>query len=167
MIALPREAAIATPIVISTCPRKRFPRSARVRTRAEYTTVFNGARRVSDPLMTLHWLKGDSPARLGLAVSRKVDTRAVGRNRIKRVLRDATRHLRACLSGGDYVIVARSAAKTATNQQIREAFERLLRRAGALPPVAAGGTMPPREGADAPLPLNVPDTSSGRAEPAC
>ena len=38
----------------------------------------------------------DTPARLGLAVSRKVDPRAVGRNRIKRVLRDATRVLFTC-----------------------------------------------------------------------
>ena len=150
----------------SAFPRKRFPRSARVRTRAEYTSVFNGARRVSDPLMTLHWLKGDTPARLGMAVSRKVDTRAVGRNRIKRVLRDATRHLLPCLASGDFVIVARSAAKTASNQQIREAFERLLRRAGALPAAGADGTMPPRKGAE-PTPLNAPDPSSGRAEPAC
>lgn len=110
--------------------------------------------------MTLHWLKGDTPARLGLAVSRKVDTRAVGRNRIKRVLRNATRHLRPCLAGGDYVIVARAAAKTASNQQIHEAFERLLRRAGALPPAGMSGTMPPREGAE-PLPLNTPGTSPG------
>ncbi len=116
--------------------------------------------------MTLHWLKGDTPARLGLAVSRKVDARAVGRNRIKRVLRDATRHLRPCLAGGDYVVVARSAAKTATNLQLREAFERLLRRAGALPPAGQGGTMPRREGAE-PLPLNAPGSSSGRDEPAC
>lgn len=159
-------AATATPIVSSDFPRKRFPRSARVRTRAEYTTVFNGARRVSDPVMTLHWLKGDTPARLGLAVSRKVDARAVGRNRIKRVLRDATRHLRPCLAGGDYVVVARSAAKAATNLQLREAFERLLRRAGALPPAGQGGTMPRREGAE-PLPLNAPGSSSGRDEPAC
>ncbi|MGR4895753.1 ribonuclease P protein component [Stenotrophomonas sp. LARHCG68] len=150
----------------SAFPRKRFPRSARVRTRAEYSTVFNGARRVSDPLMTLHWLKGDAPARLGMAVSRKVDTRAVGRNRIKRVLRDATRHLLPCLADGDFVVVARSAAKTASNQQIREAFERLLRRAGALPASGADGTMPPRKGAE-PTPLNAPDASSGRAEPAC
>ena len=163
---MPHDAAAAIVIVNTDDPRKRFPRSARVRTRAEYTTVFNGARRVSDPLMTLHWLKADTPARLGMAVSRKVDTRAVGRNRIKRVLRDATRHLRSCLSGGDYVIVARSAAKTASNQQIREAFERLLRRSGALPVVAAGGTMPPREGIE-PLPLNAPGAASGRAEPAC
>ena len=34
------------------------------------------------------------PRRLGLAVSRKVDKRAVGRNRIKRVLRDCFRHHR-------------------------------------------------------------------------
>jgi ribonuclease P protein component len=166
LIALPLDAATATPIVSSAFPRKRFPRSARVRTRAEYSSVFNGARRVSDPLMTLHWLKGDNPARLGLAVSRKVDTRAVGRNRIKRVLRNATRHLRSCLAGGDYVIVARSAAKTASNQQIHEAFERLLRRAGALPPADMSGTMPPREGVE-PLPLNGPEAASGRAEPAC
>ena len=167
MIALPPRAADATPIVSSTDPRKRFPRSARVRTRAEYTTVFNGARRVSDPLMTLHWLKGDSPARLGLAVSRKVDTHAVGRNRIKRVLRDATRHLRAGMAGGDYVVVARSAAKLASNRQIREAFERLLRRAGALPVADVGGTMPPREGNEPSSSLNAPGTLPGRAEPAC
>jgi ribonuclease P protein component len=116
--------------------------------------------------MTLHWLKGDTPARLGLAVSRKVDTRAVGRNRIKRVLRNATRHLRPWMAGGDYVVVARSAAKTASNDQINDAFERLLRRAGALPVVDASGTMPPPEGAE-PFLLTVPEPRSGRAEPAC
>ena len=74
---MPHDAAAAIVIVNTDDPRKRFPRSARVRTRAEYSSVFNGARRVSDPLMTLHWLKADTPARLGLAVSRKVDVRAV------------------------------------------------------------------------------------------
>lgn len=117
--------------------------------------------------MTLHWLKAETPARLGLAVSRKVDARAVGRNRIKRVLRDTTRHLRPALAGGDYVVVARSAAKTASNLQLREAFERLLRRAGALPAVVAAGTMPPREGAQPSSSLNAPGVSPGPAEPAC
>ncbi|MCW4455338.1 ribonuclease P protein component [Flavobacterium sp. MXW15] len=149
----------------SSGPRRRFPRSARVRTRAEYTTVFDGARRVSDPLMTLHWLKGDTPARLGLAVSRKVDPRAVGRNRIKRVLRNATRHARPWMAGGDYVVVARAAAREASNEQIRQAFERLLRRAGALPAPGADGTMPPPEGTE-PFPLTAPGPRPGRAEPA-
>ena len=106
---MPHDAAPAIVIVSTDDPRKRFPRSARVRTRAEYSSVFDGARRVSDPLMTLHWLKADTPARLGLAVSRKVDARAVGRNRIKRVLRDAMRHLRPEMAGGDFVVVAAQA----------------------------------------------------------
>ena len=116
---MPLPAADAILTVSSSDPRKRFPRSARVRTRAEYTTVFNGARRVSDPLMTLHWLPADRPARLGLAVSRQVDPNAVGRNRIKRVLRDILRQTRTEIQPGDFVVVARSAARSASNDEIR------------------------------------------------
>ena len=75
-----------------------------MRTGAEYARVFEQARRTSDPLLSLHWLAGETPARLGLAVSRKVDPNAVGRNRIKRVIRDQFRKLRAQLPGGDYVL---------------------------------------------------------------
>lgn len=106
-------------------------------------------------MLSLHWRSGETPPRLGMAVSRKVDTRAVGRNRIKRVLRDAMRHLLPELAGGDYVIVACSAAAKATNPQIRDAFVRLLRRAGALPLPAAPGTMPP---ARAPRPSSLSPT---------
>lgn len=116
--------------------------------------------------MTVHWLRGDNPARLGLAVSRKVDTRAVGRNRIKRVLRNATRHLLAQMARGDFVVVARAAAREASNDQIQQAFVRLLRRAGALPPMAAEATIA-SPGSVNPLPLNVPESASGRVEPAC
>ncbi|MBC3970650.1 ribonuclease P protein component [Xanthomonas translucens] len=135
-------------------PRRRFPPSARVRTSAEYRVVFDAARRCSEPLMSLHWCSADHPARLGLAVSRKVDKRAVVRNRIKRVLRDATRHLLPWLAPGDYVVVARSAAAQASGEQLRQAYLRLLRRAGALPAPAADGTMPP------PLPPSSPTSKS-------
>ena len=120
-----------------------FPPAARVRTGAEYARVFAQARRTSDPLLSLHWLAGETPARLGLAVSRKVDPNAVGRNRIKRVFRDQFRKLRGQLPGGDYVLVARVAARKADNAQLRETFLRTLVRAGALPAPAAPGTMPP------------------------
>jgi ribonuclease P protein component len=110
--------------------------------------------------MTVHWLRGDNPARLGLAVSRKVDTRAVGRNRIKRVLRNATRHLLTQMSSGDFVVVARAAAREASNEQI------LLRRAGALPPMGPEVTMT-SPGSVNPFPLNGPESASGRVEPAC
>ncbi|MGO4781207.1 ribonuclease P protein component, partial [Lysobacter sp. 2RAB21] len=85
--------------------------------------------------------------RLGLAVSRKVDPHAVGRNRIKRVLRDAFRHVRAELAGGDYVVVARPGASRCSGEELRVAFHSLLKRGGtrpalALPATAAPGTMP-------------------------
>ena len=122
---------------------QRFPRVARVRAKAEFTAVFDGGRRTAEPRMALHWLADDAPARLGLAVSRKVDPHAVGRNRIKRSLREAFRHLRGRLPGGAYVVVARNGAAQADGAALRDAFERLLQRAGALPPPSPAGTMPP------------------------
>ena len=142
-------------------PCARFPRSARVRLRAEYSAVFEQGRRHGDPLFALHWAPGPQSPRLGLAVSRKVDPRAVGRNRIKRVLRDATRRLRPQLAGGDYVVVARVAARSASNAQLVEAWLKLLHRAGALPHPATGGTMPaatpPVSRFPPPIPSSTPD----------
>ena len=119
-----------------------LPPAARVRARAEFDRVFERGRRTSDPILSLHWLRDDAPARLGLAVSRKVDPRAVGRNRIKRVLRAEFRTLRLHLPHGDYVLVARPPARTCDADALRAAFSTLLRRAGALPPAVPGGTMP-------------------------
>ena len=120
--------------------------------------MFDQARRTSDPMLSLHWLPGEGPARLGLAVSRKVDTRAVMRNRIKRQLREHFRRLRAGLPGGDYVVVARAPAAKADAGQLRATFERVLVRAGALPPPAPGGTMPP--GLNSPSPPPTPSSST-------
>ena len=120
----------------------RFPRAARVRAKAEYGRVFESGKRTADPLMALHWLADQNPPRLGLAVSRKVDPHAVGRNRIKRVLRDVFRRLRTQLADGDYVVVARRTASETGNQALAEGFVNLLQRAGALPQAGADGTIP-------------------------
>lgn len=120
-----------------------FPRQARVRTPADYIAVFKNARRLAHPLMTLHLLKHGEAPRLGLAVSRKVDPRAVGRNRIKRVLRDCFRHARPQLLPGDYVLVLRPGAAAVDAPTLRAVMHDLLRRAGALSPSPADGTMPP------------------------
>ena len=119
-----------------------LPPVARVRARAEFDRVFAQGRRTSDPLLSLHWLRDDAPARLGLAVSRKVDPRAVGRNRIKRVLRAQFRGLRMQLAPGAFVVVARGGAIIADGQTLRIVFLNLLGRAGAWPAPDAGGTMP-------------------------
>ncbi|MGN6151050.1 MAG: ribonuclease P protein component [Lysobacteraceae bacterium] len=132
----------------------RYPRSARVRARPEFDAVFAGGRRAANALLALHHLGDDRPARLGLAVSRKVDRRAVVRNRIKRVLRDRFRHLRPGLPGGAYVIVARSGAARASGIELGDALRQALRRL-ALPPSKAGGTMPPAAPSSAQAPRNA------------
>ena len=114
-----------------------------MRAKVEFDRVFADGRRNAEPLLALHRLDDGQPPRLGLAVSRKVDPHAVGRNRIKRVLRDRFRHLRGLLGAGAYVVVARGAAAQADNAALRDAFERLLHRAGALPATPPAGTMPP------------------------
>ena len=119
-----------------------FPRTARVRAKAEFARVFESGVRRAEPAFALHWLAGVEGARLGLAVSRKVDRRAVGRNRIKRVLRETFRHLRPQLAPGSYVVVARPAAAAADGATLRAAFLAALRRARALPLDAPDGTMP-------------------------
>ena len=133
-----------------------FPRQARVRARADFDRIFKDGRRVALPALALHWLGDGQPARLGLAVSRKVDPRAVGRNRIKRRLREAFRRLRPQLAPGAYVVVARAAARGASNAQLVEAWLKLLRRAGALPHPVEGGTMPAANPHDSRIPASIP-----------
>lgn len=132
---------IATPTKTTPPSRASFPRGARVRAKAEFDRVFAQGRRSAAPNLALHWLADAQHARLGLAVSRKVDPRAVGRNRIKRQLREQFRQLREQLPGGAYVLVARPAAAKAANPELRTALIGLLQRAGALPPTGATGTM--------------------------
>lgn len=104
--------------------------------------MFEGGRRTASPALSLHWLQDGQPPRLGLAVSRKVDPHAVGRNRIKRSLREQFRQLREALPAGAYVLVARAPAAKLPNSELRAVFVALLERAGALPPRDATGTMP-------------------------
>ncbi|MCR6664163.1 MAG: ribonuclease P protein component [Luteimonas sp.] len=119
-----------------------FPRQARVRARAEFDAVFKDGKRTASPILALHWLRDDQPPRLGLAVSRKVDPRAVVRNRIKRALRERFRHLRPVMLPGAYVVVARHVAATTPARALGDSLADALRRAGALPHPHPDGTMP-------------------------
>lgn len=145
----------------------RFPRGARVRARADFDRIFKQGKRVALPVLALHWQPGDSGARLGLAVSRKVDPHAVGRNRIKRALRETFRQHRDRLAAGEYVLVARNGAAKLDGAELGRIFLTLLSRARALstsesdaislPGHAVAGTMPPAS----PLPDAAPDSSDG------
>ena len=143
----------------------RFPKTARVRSSAQYAQVFGNARRIHHPALTLHAAAlpdrhEDGGARLGLAVSRKVDARAVGRNRIKRVLRDTFRRHRALMPARSFVVVARPAAAKLGNTDLANAFIDTLRRAGSLPRPGATGTMRGDSLPQHPGPRDRPDMST-------
>lgn len=163
-------------------PTNRFPRTARVRARSDFDRIFKHGRRVALPVLALHWQSADAAAascaranevlaqtrpnsrhrferpddsgpRLGLAVSRKVDPHAIGRNRIKRIMRETFRTHRAHLADGDYVIVGRIGAARLDEPQLRAALLGLLQRAGALPPDAIVAPAP--RGSSLPAPATV------------
>lgn len=86
-----------------------FPRSHRLCSRAEFSAVFDAKVRESrGPVMVYCRPNALDHPRLGLSTSRKVGT-AVRRNRIRRLLREAFRHLQHDLPAGyDIVIVVRA-----------------------------------------------------------
>jgi ribonuclease P protein component len=134
----------------------RFPRRAHLRASAEFQAVFGGGSRFSGPLFRLQVLpaSGDgSQARLGMTVSKRVDKRAVARNRIRRQVREVFRVQRHRLPPGDYVFQAKPEATQVDNPGLRHALLKLLERAATtlkapvppvtMPPAAPAGATPP------------------------
>jgi ribonuclease P protein component len=103
-----------------------FPRSARLRKRADFLRVQQrGQKVISGPLVGLV-LPGTAPtARLGLTVSSKVGN-AVVRARVKRHLREVFRRRRAACPAVELVVIARPAAKEASGKELAAAFNELL-----------------------------------------
>ena len=112
-----------------------FPKTARLLDKKQFDQVFSHALKVSDRhfLILMHQrdkTPGEKIAapRLGLIVSKKVDKRAVGRNRIKRQVRESFRQQRQ-LPGCDFVVIGRPAASRASNAELRQSLDRLWQQA--------------------------------------
>lgn len=88
-----------------------LPKSHRLRRPAEFRRVYDQGRSAADAVLVVYALANQLPfSRLGLSVSRKVGG-AVARNRWKRLLREAFRHVRGDLPPGcDLVLIPRVAA---------------------------------------------------------
>ncbi len=93
----------------------------RLRSAAEFQRVFKQPQRFSDPLVTVLARANDAGyPRLGLAISRKAVRRAVGRNRIKRLVRESFRLSRSLLPNVDLVVMARPGIAELSNREILE-----------------------------------------------
>jgi len=89
--------------------RHTLPRSRRLRLKADYAALYDAKVRASRGPLTVYARPNSlGYPRLGLSTSRKVGT-APRRNRIRRLLREAFRHVQHDLPAGyDFLIVVRA-----------------------------------------------------------
>jgi ribonuclease P protein component len=112
-----------------------FAGTRRLRRSSEFGRVFADPLRSSDIYFTVLARANElDRARLGLAISRRAASRAVDRNKLKRLARESFRH-RDDLPAADFIVLARPGAARADKATLRESldrhFTRLASRAGA------------------------------------
>ena len=102
-----------------------FPRRLRLLGPAEYRRVFQAATRSGGSgLVVLARANQLTHPRLGLAISRKCTPRAVQRNRIKRLSREAFRKLQHRLGGVDFIVLGQRGLADRANPEISTALDK-------------------------------------------
>jgi ribonuclease P protein component len=116
-------------------------RRHRLRSSSEFRRALKNGRSWSHPVVVLCVVGNDLDySRIGFVTSKRIGG-AVVRNRVRRLMREALRaQLPAIVPGRDLVWIARSASAQADYQQMVEAVNALLRRAGCVS-VSTDGTL--------------------------
>ena len=110
-----------------------LPQRAPLRSSAEYRKVYDNGRRYDGRLLSVFVLGNDvARHRLGITASRKMSLRAVGRNRAKRLIREAFRlspaDLDALRGRYDWVVNARRSILSAKMPLVLEEFRQIVAR---------------------------------------
>lgn len=103
----------------------KFPKQLRILKSKEYNYVFSNAYSLAKScfLILARENKQNYP-RLGLVISKKNVKLAVGRNRIKRIIRESFRHKQNFLNGVDVIVIARKCMASLNNKELREHLDK-------------------------------------------
>lgn len=103
-----------------------------LRRRADFEQVFLSGTFVAGRTISLRILeRGEGPTRVGFAVGKRLDKRAVIRNRVRRRLREVLRRLEL-RDGYDVVVIARRSALTEVALALREDVATVCGKGGLL-----------------------------------
>lgn len=116
--------------------RATFDSAARLHRPSEYAAALKGRRIARGALLVVSTPRetpeADAQARLGLIIAKRFAARAVTRNTIKRVIREAFRHQRQHLPPRDFVFRLHSpvaaTSLTQLKKQVRAEADTLLNR---------------------------------------
>ena len=110
-------------------PSFKLPKTSRMQAGAAYQRLFQVRQVVSDDFISLHVkANGLTHHRLGMGVAKKMFRKAVQRNRIKRLIREAFRLERSNFSGG-LDIVVRPKVKELSLTILKSSLNRLVPKA--------------------------------------
>lgn len=111
----------------------RLSRSQRLTRRSEFDEVMKSGVRSRDECFNVYALATTLPhARLGITVARRVSTKAVSRNRIKRQIRESFRQTQPLLGSASVVVTAQPLSDKRNNTELRASlgkhWQRLLKQ---------------------------------------
>lgn len=106
-----------------------FQRELRLLTPSQFSRIFDHPiKAVSDHFTLLAKFNDNEHPRLGLTIAKKKEKTAVGRNRIKRVIRESFRLNQHNMPNIDIVVLARDKIGDADNQQLHKQLNKLWKK---------------------------------------
>ncbi|MDD5455448.1 MAG: ribonuclease P protein component [Candidatus Margulisbacteria bacterium] len=101
-------------------------KNLKLKTSKEYADTLNHGKKLTGKGLVIYF-KQSEQLKVGIIASKKVDKLAVGRNKIKRTVREIFR-LNKPFVVGDYVIIAKSSILKMSYRDIKEDYENILNR---------------------------------------
>ena len=107
----------------------RFPSDWRIRTTAVFQHVYSKRQRLSGYYYVLYYLNNDiGHSRLGVVASKRSVKKAVIRNRVRRIAKEAFRRQKNRLPSFDLIFIAKACANEASNRELHKCINRLFKQ---------------------------------------